>query len=150
MKTYSLKPQTVSRKWYLLDAGSLNLGRLSTASAKLLIGKEKLGFTPHVDNGDFVIIINSDSLKTSGNKNTDKTYYRHSGYPGGLYKRSLEEQMKLDSTKVIEHAIRGMLPVNKLRSGRLARLKVYKTSDHPHAPQQPIKVDLRAEETDGK
>ncbi len=137
MKTYSAKPTEVTRKWYVLDASKLNLGRLSTQAAQLLIGKGKPMFTHHIDCGDYVIVINSDKLKVTGDKLDKKKYYRHSGYPGGLREDTLKEKIEKDSTWVIENSIRGMLPVNKLRAGRLARLKVYKDENHNHAAQQP-------------
>ena len=143
MKTYSIKPKDVTRKWYLLDAREAPLGRLATTAARLLIGKNKPTVTPHVDGGDYVVIINSDALVLSGDKGAKKSYYRHSGYPGGLHKRSLHEQLQADSTKVIFKAVRGMLPVNKLRDGRLARLKVYTDEQHQHQAQQPQKVALQ-------
>ena len=142
MKTFSAKPTYISRKWYVLDASEIPLGRLATVAARLLIGKDKPSFTPHMDGGDYVVIINSDDLKVSGAKRQDKTYYRHSGFPGGIHKRTLTEQMGRDSTQVITHAIRGMLPVNKLRDGRLARLKVYSGAQHQHEAQQPEKISL--------
>ncbi len=137
MKTYSAKAKDVTRKWYILDASKQPLGRLSTVAASLLLGKGKPSFTPHVDGGDYVIVINSDKLVVTGQKVTDKDYYRHSGFPGGLYKRTLGEQQAKDSTKVIRSAVRGMLPVNKLRKGRLMRLKVYGGAEHDHAGQNP-------------
>jgi large subunit ribosomal protein L13 len=146
MKTYSLKPKDVARKWYLIDASEASLGRVATQAARLLLGKDKPSFTPHVDGGDHVVIVNSDSLKVTGGKELKKTYYRHSGYPGGLYQRRLEEQMAKDSTKVVVKAVRGMLPANKLRAGRLARLKVYRDESHQHEAQQPTKLSLKKEE----
>jgi large subunit ribosomal protein L13 len=137
MKTYSIKPSEIKRKWYVIDASEAPLGRVSTVAASLLIGKGKPSFTPHMDGGDYVIIINSTNLVVTGKKYTDKEYYRHSGFPGGLYKRTLAEQMERDPNKVIFDAIRGMLPVNKLRDGRLARLKIYVDDQHQHAPQKP-------------
>lgn len=142
MKTYSLKPKDVSRKWHLLDASETTLGRLATQSARLLLGKDKPNTSHHIDNGDYVIVINADKLKVSGNKVTDKTYYRHSGYPGGLRKRSLNEQRELDSAKVIVKAISGMIPANKLKRGRLNRLKVYPANEHSHTGQNPVPVSL--------
>ncbi len=139
MRTYSAKPKDITRQWYILDASKMPLGRLSTAAARLLIGKDKPQFTPHIDVGDYVIVINAESLVTSGNKNLGKIYYRHSGYPGALHQRSLEEQMLRDPTKVVTKSVRGMLPVNKLRKARLVRLKVYVGSEHSHAAQNPIK-----------
>lgn len=143
MKTYSAKPTDVSRRWYLLDASEVNLGRLSTAAARLLIGKDKPMITSHVDTGDYVIVINSDKLQVSGDKMNKKIYYRHTHYPGGLKETTLKDQIAKDSTKVIEHAIRGMLPVNKLRDGRLARLKIYTGVEHNHAAQKPVKFELK-------
>ena len=142
MKTYSAKPTDVTRKWYLVDASSAPLGRMSTVAAGLLLGKGKPEFTKHIDVGDYVVVINADKLVVTGNKLTDKKYYHHSGYPGGLRERSLEEQIKKDSTKVIRHAIRGMLPENKLRDERLNRLKIYPGSEHAHDPQKPITLDI--------
>lgn len=142
MKTYSIKPKDITRQWYVLDAAEAPLGRLSTVAAALLLGKAKPTFTPHMDGGDFVIVINAGKLVVTGSKTENKTYYRHSGYPGGLYKRTLREQMEKDSTKVIKNAIRGMLPSNKLRDGRLNRLKIYIGADHGHAPQKPQLVNI--------
>lgn len=141
-KTYSAKPTDVTRKWYVLDASQVSLGRLSTVAARLLIGKDKPMVTSHVDTGDYVIVINSDQLKVTGDKLNKKIYFRHSNFPGGLKETPLKDQMAKDSTQVIEHAIRGMLPVNKLRDGRLARLKVYTGTEHNHAAQQPEVYEL--------
>lgn len=143
MKTFSAKPTDVVRKWYILDASEVALGRLSTVAATLLTGKGKPQFTHHIDCGDYVIVINADKLIVTGNKLEDKMYYRHSGYPGGLKERSLKEQMVQDSTQVIVKAIRGMLPVNKLRPGRLERLKVYAGSEHNHDAQKPEKLSVK-------
>ena len=143
MKTYSAKPTDVTRKWYLIDASEISLGRMSTVVAKLLIGKDKPMFTKHIDCGDYVVIINSDKLVVTGKKETDKIYYRHSGFPGGLTETSLMHQREKDSTKIVIHSIRGMLPVNKLRDARLARLKVYTGEDHSHDPQKPEKINLK-------
>jgi large subunit ribosomal protein L13 len=143
MKTYSAKPADIKRQWYLLDGSMMPLGRLATTAAKLLLGKEKPGFTPHVDCGDYVIIINSDSLLVTGNKRGDKVYYRHSGYPGALRSRTLDQQLSRDSTRVVTHAVRGMLPSNKLRPGRLMRLKVYGGDQHQHTAQSPIEYVVK-------
>jgi large subunit ribosomal protein L13 len=132
MKTYSPKPQAVSRQWHVLDASDASMGRIATKSAGLLIGKHKPQLAPHVDGGDYVVIINSDKLRVTGNKAQDKMYRHHSGYPGGLKETPLKDLSKQDSTQIIRHAVRGMLPVNKLRSGRLDRLKIYTGSEHPH------------------
>jgi large subunit ribosomal protein L13 len=143
MKTFSIKPSEVSRKWYTLDAAEVPLGRLSTVAASLLLGKGKPTVTPHVDGGDYVIVINSSKLIVTGNKQTDKKYHRHSGFPGGLYTRSLNEQMARDPNKVIFKAVRGMLPDNKLRDGRLARLKIYPDDQHNHSAQKPQTLSLK-------
>jgi len=143
MKTYSAKPADIVRKWYILDASEVPLGRLSTIAAQLLTGKGKPMFTHHMDCGDFVVVINSDNLVVTGKKMEDKMYYRHSQYPGGLTETSLRFEMEKDSTKVITKAIRGMLPVNKLRDGRLARLKVYAGAEHNHAAQKPQVFNLK-------
>ncbi len=132
MKTYSIKPSDVERKWYVIDASDAPLGRVATQVATLLTGKGKPQYSHHIDCGDYVIVINTDQLKVTGKKMDDKIYYRHSGYPGGLTETPLKKQMDKDSTKALEHAVRGMLPVNKLRDGRLQRLKVYADADHKH------------------
>jgi large subunit ribosomal protein L13 len=142
-KTYSAKPTDVTRKWYIVDASEVTLGRLSTQVAVLLTGKSKPQFTKHIDCGDFVIVINADQLKVTGNKLETKKYYHHSGFPGGLRERTLKDQMELDSTKAIEHAVRGMLPVNKLRDDRLARLKIYAGAEHKHEAQKPEAFSLK-------
>ncbi len=143
MKTYSAKPSEVTRKWYIIDASEAPLGRLSTLVAKLLIGKDKTMFTKHIDCGDHVIIVNSDNLVVTGKKETDKIYYKHSGFPGGLRETPLAQQREKDSTRIIIHSIRGMLPVNKLRDARLARLKVYTGLDHKHEAQKPEIIKLK-------
>lgn len=142
MKTYSAKPSDIQRKWYIVDASILPLGRISTEIAKLLLGKNKTQFTKHIDCGDYVIVINSDKLIVTGNKEEDKKYYHHSGYPGGLRTRSLNEQRNIDSRKIIFHAVRGMLPVNKLRDQRLNRLKIFTDQKHDHQAQQPIEYKI--------
>ena len=143
MKTYSAKPADVTRKWYVLDASQAPIGRLSTVAARLLIGKDKPMVTSHVDCGDYVIVINTDQLIATGDKLNKKMYYHHSHFPGGLKSATLQEKMDKDSTEVIVKAIRGMLPVNKLRDGRLARLKVYAGSEHNHNAQQPTDFSLK-------
>ena len=143
MKTYSQKPADVTRKWYVVDASEAPLGRIATKVASLLIGKGKPGVTAHTDGGDFVVVINTDSLVVTGNKLQDKMYYRHSHYPGGLKAASLAEKMEKDSTAVIYQAVRGMLPVNKLRDGRLKRLKIYAGSEHQHEAQKPVTLSIK-------
>lgn len=143
MKTYSAKPSDVLREWYVVDAADAPLGRLSTQIATLLTGKGKPMFTHHIDVGDFVVVINADNLVVTGNKMEDKTYYRHSNYPGGLTETQLKDKMAQDSTEVIFKAVRGMLPVNKLRDGRLARLKIYPGTEHNHDAQKPKALSLK-------
>lgn len=143
MKTYSQKSTEVKRIWYVLDAASAPFGRVATTAASLLLGKGKPTVTPHTDGGDFVIIINAAQLVATGDKETKKTYFRHSGYPGGLYSRSLREQRDQDPTALLRHAVRGMLPDNKLREGRLARLKIYESADHQHAAQKPHEITVK-------
>jgi large subunit ribosomal protein L13 len=143
MKTYSIKPSEIKREWYLLDASEIPLGRLATTAASLLLGKGKPTITPHMDGGDYVVIINSAQLVVTGNKAKDKIYYRHSGFPGGIYSRTLTEQLEKDSNKIIFDAVRGMLPVNKLRDGRLARLKIYTDDQHNHSAQKPKTISLK-------
>ncbi len=142
MKTYSAKPSEVKRTWYLIDASQTTLGRVSTEVAQLLTGKKKPMFTPHIDCGDFVVVINADKLVVTGAKVTDKVYYHHTGFPGGIKSRTLEEQQNINSAKILEKAIRGMLQVNKLRDGRLKRLKVYNGSEHSHEAQKPVVLDM--------
>lgn len=143
MKTFSQKPADVQRKWYVLDAKETTLGRVSTQAASLLLGKGKATVTPHTDGGDFVVIINAAKVKLTGQKELKKDYYRHSGFPGGIYKRTLAEQQAKDPESIIYKAVRGMLPDNKLRPGRLARLKIYVDEEHNHAAQQPEKLNLK-------
>ncbi|MEI7522206.1 MAG: 50S ribosomal protein L13 [Candidatus Saccharibacteria bacterium] len=143
MKTFSAKPADVTRKWYVVDASEVPLGRLATVTASLLLGKGKPTITSHVDGGDFVIVINSDQLVVTGNKLHDKMYYHHSHYPGGLTETRLSDKIAKDSTTVIQKAVRGMLPSNKLRDGRLQRLKVYTGSEHQHEAQKPVTMSLR-------
>lgn len=143
MKTYSAKPTDVTRQWYIIDASQANLGRLATQIAEILIGKNKPQFTHHIDCGDYVVVTNSDQLQVTGNKMETKIYYRHTGYPGGIKQTNLKSKMNSDSTDVIFKAVRGMLPVNKLRDGRLARLKIYKDSDHNHSAQNPQQIKVK-------
>ncbi|HEX7368644.1 MAG TPA: 50S ribosomal protein L13 [Candidatus Saccharimonadales bacterium] len=142
-KTYSAKPSDVTRQWYVVDASEAPLGRVATQVAVLLTGKSKPQFTKHIDCGDYVIVINAKQINVTGNKLADKVYYRHSGYPGGLHERTLSEQLDRDPTKVIEHAVRGMLPANKLRDDRLNRLKIYAGSEHQHEAQKPRPFSLK-------
>jgi large subunit ribosomal protein L13 len=143
MKTFSAKPSDVTRKWYVLDASEVSLGRLSTVAATLLLGKGKPQFTAHIDTGDYVIVINAANVKVTGDKLNKKIYYRHSNYPGGLRETPLKDKLEKDPESVIVHAVRGMLPVNKLRDDRLKRLKVYAGSEHNHDPQKPETISLK-------
>lgn len=143
MKTFSAKPTDVTRKWYVIDASQAPMGRLATQVATLLIGKGKPIFTHHIDCGDYVIVINASKLVATGNKQTGKMYYKHSGYPGGLKEATLSDMMAKDPTQVIIRAVRGMLPVNKLRAERLKRLKVYVDAEHKHEAQSPEKFDMK-------
>lgn len=142
-KTYSAKPSDVTRVWYVLDASKAPIGRVATQAAQLLLGKGKPQFTQHIDVGDYVIIINAEKLVVTGNKLDTKMYYSHSGYPGALKEATLTEKMAKDATQPVIHAIRGMLPVNKLRDGRLARLKVYAGSEHNHEAQKPVVLAVK-------
>lgn len=134
-KTYIQKPAEVTRNWHLVDAQGQILGRMATEIAVWLIGKDKPTFTPHVDGGDFVVVVNAEKVAVTGNKLEDKVYYRHSHRPGGLKSRNLSEQLELDATEVIRKAVFNMLPKNKLRTLRMNRLKIYVGSEHPHQAQ---------------
>ena len=143
MSTFSAKPTDVTRAWYMIDATEAPLGRIATEAAKILMGKNKPQFTKHIDCGDFFVIINASGTVVTGDKMKKKMYYKHSGYPGGLKELSLEQKMASDPTFAITKAIRGMLPVNKLRDPRLARLKVYADSDHAHTAQSPKLIKVK-------
>ena len=138
MKTYSAKPLEVERKWYLIDAEGEILGRLAARIANILRGKNKPEYTPNVDTGDFVIVINADKVVVSGKKETDKIYYHHTGYPGGLKSASVKEVREKDARKLIEKAVKGMLQHNTLGDTQFTKLKVYNGPEHPHAAQKPI------------
>ncbi len=135
MKTYSTKPADIKREWHVINASDKILGRLATQVASLLMGKHKPTFVSHLDTGDFVVVINADKVRVTGNKAKQKLYYRHSGYPGGLKSVSLEKMMQTDPTRVIEHAVRGMLPRNRLGARMFKKLKVYTGDKHPHPAQ---------------
>jgi large subunit ribosomal protein L13 len=137
MKTYSAKPGEVTREWYLVDAEGKTLGRLATQIADTLRGKRKPQFTPHVDTGDFVIVVNAEKIHVTGNKLDQKRYYRHSGYPGGLRSRTLREQLDRRPTEVLRVAVKGMLPKNRLARQQLTKLKIYAGPEHPHEAQNP-------------
>lgn len=137
MKTYSPKKQDIDRKWYIVDAKGKRLGRLATEIAVKLRGKDKPQFAPHVDCGDYVVVINAKDIAVTGNKMEDKYYYRHSGYPGGLRKKPLKQLLEEDPEDVIIRAVRGMIPRNKLRKEVMMKLKVFAGSEHPHEAQKP-------------
>jgi large subunit ribosomal protein L13 len=142
LKTFNLKKEEIKRKWFLVDAEDRNLGRLCTEIAKILRGKNKPTFTPHLDCGDFVVVINADKVKVTGNKLAGKTYYRHSGYIGNLKSISLDEMMKKSPETVIRNAVRGMLPHNILGRKILKKLKIYRGNKNPYKSQKPEKIDL--------
>ncbi|MCA9341281.1 50S ribosomal protein L13 [Candidatus Saccharibacteria bacterium] len=143
MKTYSQKPSEISRRWILIDAADAVLGRLSTEIAKYLIGKYKPTYTPHMDGGDYVVVINADKVPVTGDKELQKMYYRHSGFPGGIREARLEEMRSKKPEAIIELAVKGMLPKNKLLADRMQRLKVYTGEEHQHAAQKPEKVEVK-------
>ena len=136
-KTYSPKPAELTHDWYVIDATGHNLGRLATLAATYVMGKHKVQFSPHLDCGDNVVIINAAKVNVTGNKLEDKMYYRHSGYPGGIKETNLAVLLERNPAQVIEHAVAGMLPKNRLQDDRMRRLKVYAGSEHPHAGQNP-------------
>lgn len=140
-KTYSQKPSEITRKWVLIDASSAPLGRVSTLIAKYLIGKYKPTYTPHIDAGDYVVVINAEKLIVTGAKENDKMYYHHSGYPGGMSEESLSELRVKYPERIIVEAVKGMIPRNKLASDRLGRLRVFSGSEHTHTAQTPEKVE---------
>jgi large subunit ribosomal protein L13 len=145
MKTYSAKPTEVTRKWYIIDASEAPVGRISTKIATLLTGKGKPMFTSHIDCGDFVVVINSDKAVFTGQKEEDKKYYRHTGFPGGIKDRTVREQRELDSRSLIEKSVYGMVPVNKLRAERMKRLKIYTGAEHNHEAQKPEVISFKKE-----
>ncbi|MCZ2098212.1 MAG: 50S ribosomal protein L13 [Chloroflexota bacterium] len=142
MKTYSPKPAEIEREWYVVDAKDQTLGRLATQIAVLLRGKHKPIFAPHMDVGDFVIVVNADKIRVTGDKLDTKMYYRHSGYPSGLKAISLRDQLARYPDRVIRSAVRGMLPKNSLGRQQLKKLKIYATATHPHEAQRPKTYEL--------
>ena len=142
MKTYSAKPGEIARDWYLVDAEGKTLGRLATQIAERLRGKGKTVFTPHVDTGDFVVVVNAEKIQVTGNKLDQKRYYRHSGYPGGLRSRTLREQLERRPTEVLRVAVKGMLPKNRLARQQITKLKIYAGPEHPHEAQNPRPLEL--------
>jgi large subunit ribosomal protein L13 len=141
-RTYVTKPEDIQRNWYVVDASGQTLGRLASEIARIVRGKHKPIYSPAADVGDFVIVINADKVHVTGRKLDQKMYYRHSGYPGGLTEVSLRRMLEEHPTRVIEHAVRGMLPKNRLGRKMIRKLKVYAGSDHPHQAQQPEPLEL--------
>ncbi|HMS31080.1 MAG TPA: 50S ribosomal protein L13 [Candidatus Saccharibacteria bacterium] len=142
-KTYSAKPSEVTRRWILIDASEAPLGRIATVIATYLTGKNKPMYTPHIDCGDYVVVTNAAKLVVTGNKLADKKYYRYSGFPGGMREMTLEQKLEKDPANVIELAVKGMLPKNKLAPERLARLRVFVDENHGHAAQKPEKIEVK-------
>jgi large subunit ribosomal protein L13 len=142
MKTYVATPTDRDRSWLLVDAEGQTLGRLATQIADALRGKRKPTYTPHIDTGDFVVVVNAEKISVTGQKRNEKKYYRHSGYPGGLKSRTLEEMLERRPEEVIRIAVRGMLPKNRLARRQITKLKVYAGPDHPHAAQQPSPMEI--------
>lgn len=142
MKTHVVKQSDVDRKWLLVDAEDKVLGRMATRIATLLMGKHKPEYTPHIDNGDFVIVVNAEKIRVTGKKAIQKTYFHHTQYPGGGRQTSYEDMKKKHPERIVKHAIKGMLPKNKLGSAMYKKLKVYVGPEHPHAAQQPEKLEI--------
>jgi large subunit ribosomal protein L13 len=142
VKTFVATPETRQRGWYVVDAEGKTLGRLATQIADTLRGKRKPEYTPHVDTGDFVVVVNAEKVRVTGDKRAAKRYYRHSGYPGGMRSRTLGEMLERRPEEVIRLAVRGMLPRNRLGRKQLTKLKVYAGPDHPHAAQQPQTLEI--------
>ena len=143
MRTYTAKPGEVEQGWYVIDAQDKVLGRLATQIASRLRGKHKPQYTPHVDTGDFVVVINAEKIRVTGKKLDEKIYYRHSGYPGGLKHRTLREQLERRPTQVLRSAVKGMLPKNRLAARQLTKLKIYAGPEHPHDAQAPEPLEVR-------
>src|SRR5215467_2705502 len=144
MKSYVATPTDRERNWLLVDANGQTLGRLATQIADTLRGKRKPAYTPHIDTGDFVVVVNAEKVHVTGSKRTDKRYYRHSGYPGGLRSRTFEEMIARRPEEVIRLAVKGMMPRNRLARKQLTKLKIYAGEEHPHAAQRPQQIDVEA------
>ena len=142
MKTVSAKKETVRRDWYVGDATDKVLGRIATEIANRLRGKHKTEYTPHIDTGDYVVVVNADKVRVTGNKVTDKIYFRHTGYPGGIKETSFGKLMETHPERAIEIAVKGMMPRNKLSRAMLGKLKIYAGGEHPHIAQQPKPLEL--------
>ncbi|TDT37899.1 LSU ribosomal protein L13P [Halospina denitrificans] len=142
MKTLSAKPESVTRDWYVVDASDKTLGRLSTEIARRLRGKHKPEYTPHVDTGDYIVVVNAEKVRVTGRKTTDKQYYRHTGYPGGIRSMNFEEMIERHPERVIEYSVKGMLPRGPLGRAMFKKLKVYAGDEHPHTAQQPQQLEI--------
>ena len=142
MKTFSAKSETVKRDWFVVDATDKTLGRLASEIARRLRGKHKPEYTPHVDTGDYIVVVNAAAIRVSGNKAKQKTYYHHTGYPGGIKSITFDKLLDKAPVRIIEKAVKGMLPKNPLGRAMYGKLKVYAGSDHPHQAQQPIQLDI--------
>lgn len=142
MKTFVAKPAEVTRDWYVIDAEGKTLGRMATEIARRLRGKHKPVYTPHVDTGDYIVVVNAAKVQVTGNKRADKTYYRHTGYPGGLREMSFEKMIETHPERTIELAVKGMLPKGPLGRAMYSKLKVYAGAEHPHQAQQPIELNV--------
>lgn len=142
-RTYSQKASEVTRRWILIDASEAPLGRVSTVIAKYLTGKYKPTFTPHTDGGDYVVVINAKDTVLTGEKEEDKKYYRHSGFPGGISSETVRERREKYPERLIEAAVKGMLPKNKLSADRMTRLRIFAGAEHTHGPQKPEKVEVK-------
>jgi large subunit ribosomal protein L13 len=142
LKTYSAKPAEIERRWYVADAKDAALGRLATRVATILQGKHKPTYTPHIDGGDHVVVLNADQLQLTGTKSETKVYQRYSGYPSGRRERTAKEQRAIDSTEMVRQAVKGMLPKSRLGRQMIKKLKVYRGAEHPHAAQQPETLNL--------
>ena len=142
MKTFSARKEDVKHGWYVVDATDKTLGRFSTEIANRLRGKHKAEYTPHVDTGDYIVVVNAEKIRVTGNKTTDKTYYHHTGYPGGIKSVTFDKLIEKAPERVIEMAVKGMMPKNKLSRAMFSKLKVYAGSEHPHTAQQPQPLEI--------
>jgi large subunit ribosomal protein L13 len=142
MKTFSAKGHEVKRDWFVIDADNKVLGRLASEIARRLRGKHKPEFTPHVDTGDYIVVVNASKMRVTGNKDTDKVYYRHSGYPGGIYETTFAKMQERFPGRALEKAVKGMLPKGPLGYAMIKKMKIYAGADHPHEAQQPQPLDI--------
>ena len=145
MKTFTAKPESVTRDWFVVDADNKVLGRLASEIARRLRGKHKPEFTPHVDTGDYIVVVNASKLRVTGNKELDKKYYRHSGYPGGIYETTFGKMQERFPGRALEKAVKGMLPKGPLGYAMIKKMKIYAGADHPHEAQQPKPLEINAQ-----